>query len=469
MQANSFVRDVTGQVRSTGEALSTVVSDEARRLVASNEELATAFAAGFGEVDSTLRWGMDRLAGTIDELTVDFNYQAGLLLEQLRMSNRLLEGVISKLDAIHQTLENPTWTRAREFYRKGCILVSKSILDKAVEAFRQAEGIDDTNFFVQYELGYLYLYGVDDDENVIDLPSAKKHMLAAARYAKGEMTVDPSFSKYAAKAFFHASVAAYGMSGDIELSVSCGGAGSLIREASDSIEHALGLCPDFPEAHYHGAKYAALAGNTNDAIHMLESAIHYDWRYAIKADIDRAFDPVRAEVVALHVKLRSEALKQVRERVEIARKAVRRAEDSGLWESEAHVRKARQHLSTAESYVESDSATYSGLLAAMTDCQKVIEMLEEATSPRGCALRKELDGLMGVAAYLLLTIDPKSCAIKEKETVAAAEACLEEIRRSGGVPLMRAVELAREAARLARQARSAANEAENPGMRFGSR
>lgn len=474
MQANSFVRDVTGQVQTSERALSATLSQEAKKLVASNDQLAANFGAGFNQLDGTLRWGFGRVERAIDNLAADFNYQAGLLLDQLRIEQGLLETIIGRLDSINRILENPTQTKMREFYRKGCNLVSKSILDKAVEAFKQAESIDDTDFFVQFELGKLYLYGADDDENVIELQSARKHLLNAARYARGEISVDPSFARYAAEALFHASVANYALSGEKDLSMSGGQASSLIRGAAELVENALKLHPGFLEARYHKAKYAGLLGNNDDAILSLEGVIRIDPGYAVKVDLDRGFDPVRREVVALFAKLRSQALKEAKEGLALARTAIARAQTWCPQESAALAKKADDctvHFPSWESYVNSDSANYLGLLDAIQKIGVFVNVSEEVIAGRRAELQRELDGKLRDLASTIGSIDEKYCGRREEQDIRRAKDCFEESKsqsRENYTSLKRAIDLAQEADKLAKQVRSTASDGRDRANKFNS-
>src|ERR1035441_2310343 len=87
--------------------------------------------------------------------------------------------------------------------------VSRQKLDKALQALQRAAELNDTDFFIEFQIGKLYLYGIDDDDNVVDLARAKRHLLDAARYAKGEAAIDASFLRLAAQACLHASIASY--------------------------------------------------------------------------------------------------------------------------------------------------------------------------------------------------------------------------------------------------------------------
>ena len=91
-----------------------------------------------------------------------------------------------QLDTIHQTLQSPLLTQARELFRLGVEHYRKGLLDKALAAFLKAEEKSDVDFYLQFKIGKLYLYGRDEDANVIDLAKAESHFLLAARNANAE-------------------------------------------------------------------------------------------------------------------------------------------------------------------------------------------------------------------------------------------------------------------------------------------
>jgi hypothetical protein len=90
----------------------------------------------------------------------------------------------------------------QEHFRKG-------LLDKALAAYLKAEERNEVDFLLQLQIGKLFLYGRDDDDNVIDLPNAEKHLLLAARYADAEKGGFPQWNEFCGQAYFHAAVASY--------------------------------------------------------------------------------------------------------------------------------------------------------------------------------------------------------------------------------------------------------------------
>ena len=317
LQADSFVRDITGQIRKSGEANRHKISAQTREIIASNERLSHEFGRGFDAVNGTLEIGFNRLESalgnveaSIDSLHSDFNYNMGLVLDQLQIQNQLTFGILERLDAIHKTLEHPELTKAREFYNRGCERLSKGLLDKALEAFLKAEEKNDTDFFIQFQIGKLYLYGVDEDDNVIYLPKAVKYLRDAARYGKAEVAVMPEFWQLTGDALFHASIACYAQANDQRINGNTVEAKEFIFEAFNLAEQACDINPFLSESQYHLAKYAALLGDVETSLQSLEKAITQDIAYCIKADIDQDFNNVRPQILKLFERVQKEKIEK---------------------------------------------------------------------------------------------------------------------------------------------------------------
>ena len=311
LQADSFVRDITGQIRKSGEANRHKISAQTREIIASNERLSHEFGRGFDAVNGTLEIGFNRLESalgnveaSIDSLHSDFNYNMGLVLDQLQIQNQLTFGILERLDAIHKTLEHPELTKAREFYNRGCERLSKGLLDKALEAFLKAEEKNDTDFFIQFQIGKLYLYGMDEDDNVIDLPKAEKHLRDAARYGKAEIAVMPEFKRWAGEALLHTSIACYAQANDQQINGDSAGAKEFIPKAFQLAQQACEIYPSLSESQYHLAKYAALSGDVEISVQSLEKAVTSDVNYCLKTEFDRDFDKMRPHIFDLFERMR---------------------------------------------------------------------------------------------------------------------------------------------------------------------
>ena len=402
LQGNSFIRDITGQVKSSSKALEVRVSEQTKALVASNQQLAREFGNGFDSINSSLEWGLNRLEyvlqdvnASIDSLHADFNYSMGLLLEEVHIHNKLLVDLLGKLDVIHKTLKSPMLTQAREFYNIGCERLSKGLLDKALEAFIQAENKNDTDCFTQLHIGKLYLYGIDDDNNILDLEKAKKHLLLASRFAKAEITVDPTFARFAAEALLHASIAIYAQLGDKALVSNAGKTNQLLEDAKVLISEAVKLHPQLSESYYHAAKYSALLNEPQIAIPNLEDAITADRDYAVKVDIDHAFDSIRPHVLALLSKLKDAKKLESENKL---KQVAQLLGDISLWHLEkseavaSQFSKCKEDLSNAQAHF--DSQTYFGFLDAILLLDQLIALLPQLKLKRIVELKNRVSQLI---------------------------------------------------------------------------
>ena len=394
LQAESFAKDVRGSIDTTRSAVRSAISNQTRTLVASNAQLADRFGRAFDQMSGRLEMGLRAIdegivsvASAIEAFHADFTYSFSLLVEQLRIQNGLLATLVDRLDAIHNTLRNPTATKAREFYQIGCERLARGLLDKALQALQRAAELNDTDFFIQFQIGKLYLYGIDDDDNVVDLARAKSHLLEAARYAKGEAAIDVSFLRLAAQACLHASIASYASIDDAtqnEPRV------DLLKEADSLAARALQYDPNLGEAYYHRAKYLALLKDPN-ATTLLKSAIQLDRDYAVKVDLDAAFEGCRPKVIQLLEKLRDDARARSEEQVRRAQSARQEAwawKPAGSQALSTRLSEAEQSWMEAQTSLK--SGTYFGFLDSLAAAQRVAEQFAEVSSARRTSEEKVL-------------------------------------------------------------------------------
>ncbi len=184
LQANSFVKEINGTIRKSGEQIGYKISDQTKQIVAGNQALSRNFQAGFDKMGGTLEEGfgmidryMDRLNQDlyslnigIERLGAAFEYGMSLLCHQLEVQNQQLGEIVRHLEAIDKKLATPTLTQAREFYNIGRERLRKGLLEKALESFLKAEEKNDADFLIQYSIGHLYLYGKNTEVDVIDIP-----------------------------------------------------------------------------------------------------------------------------------------------------------------------------------------------------------------------------------------------------------------------------------------------------------
>jgi len=298
---------------------------------------------------------------------------------------------LQSASSLRETLENPTITQAREFYYIDCERLSKGLLDKALKTFAEAEKKNDADFFTQFHIWKLYLYGIDDDDNVLDLQKAKKHLLLAVRFAKAEIIVDSTFDRFAAEALLHASIAIYTQLGEKNILGDAAKTKELLEEAKRLTSEAVKLHPQLSESFYHLAKYSALLNEPHVAIPNLETAITADRHYAIKVDIDHEFDPIRPHVLTLLSKLKDTKRIESQDKLKQANQILAEVspwhpEESGSPASQFS--KCKDDLAKAQSHF--DSGTYFGFLDAVLLLEPLTTSLSQLKTNRIEELRYQV-------------------------------------------------------------------------------
>ena len=265
LQVNSFVQNINGTIKKTGAETRYAISDQTKQLVASNEALSRSFQQGFDQLNGTIAEGfgvvgqkLDVLSEGIERLGAEFAWGMSLLVEQMQIQNQLLQGILERLDAIHHTLQTPTLTQAREFYRIGQERLQKGLFDKALDAFLKSEEKNDADFLTQFSLGHLYLYGYNEDCNVLDLPKAQQHFRDAARYSKAEIAQLAEARRYCGEAYLHASIACYAQAEEKRLSSDAHSSEECLHEAVKFAQQATEVYPELTEAFFQQAKICAL-------------------------------------------------------------------------------------------------------------------------------------------------------------------------------------------------------------------
>ncbi len=314
---------VKGQLRRSGKEQQVAISNQTREIVASQEALAKKFSTGFDSVNGTLDWGFGRLEGalhgvaaSIDAMRASFDYNMALMLEQMQLQSQTMQNFLRQMEAIHDTLQSPTLTQAREYYRIGSERMVKGLLDKALEAFLESARRDDTNFMTHFMIGKLYLYGINNECNVINLRKAEFHLRAAARYAKAEITRLPEANRFAGEAMLHAAISCYVQADDQVQAGNTTETQRLLQASLDLARQAAEIYPQLSESHYHHAKFASLLGDGKTAKTSLARAIALDEAYCLKADADSDFKFVRNQVTELFQQLRYNSGDKIRDKLQ---------------------------------------------------------------------------------------------------------------------------------------------------------
>ncbi len=288
LQANRFERDLNQAIIENAKSISVSIDQNSQVQVATLRQLKSAFGSG-----------IDSLSASLEGLGARFDYSLALLLDEARVQTHQFSKMLQDLSAIRLAVVNPLQSRARERFNMGIERLAKGLLKEALQAFLQADKIDNTDFLTQLYLGKLYLHGEQEEDSIVDINEAKRHLRSAIRLGKAELSLNRNFQVLTAEALFFASIASY-VSPPLLSDLAC---------AKEFASEAVVLNPSFSEAWYHLAKYNALQENIPGSLSALDRAVTLDPTYAAKVQADGAFWAIRNHINQYLVALCSKAHK----------------------------------------------------------------------------------------------------------------------------------------------------------------
>lgn len=300
------------------ERVEMALSSSVLETVAAPEDLVREFGDSFLQDSNSVLFGgrllNDAMArGTRDlqrefhDLGAEFAYPLAPLLNELRVQSGLILLVADSLNVVEEKFGTSIdasmrrrWAEARELYVEGCGKAAEMLFPEALEWLVKAEERFPTDFTIQFELGWVFLYGVSQDDSVVDFARAEEHLKRAVRYGKGAVRRRPEMAVPTAEALLHLSLACFLQAAPEEAGR------ERVAEARDLAVEAQETNPKLSQAYYHQAKYCTRLGENQAASKALEMAIRYDRRFALTADADEDLALVQDQVLAVIGRIRDE-------------------------------------------------------------------------------------------------------------------------------------------------------------------
>lgn len=382
LQTQSFVKDINGQVKETGERLRYTISEETKNLIASNEILAETFGSGFNKVNGTLEWGFGRLEYAMQNVESAIDSLHSMLDDRLGHMLHYMEIQIMLQKGIWKELRIPDFKKEQRYYiQKGYDLYLDRLVEPALKSLLQAEASEEdfSEYKVLETIGHIYV----GESECYNAEKALDYFIRAARFAEPERK-NP---KKAAEYYMHASWAAY-----------------LLRNFSKAIElvqKSINLNPQLSRSHYFLAKYNACLRNTDNSVNALEKAIRFDRNYCILVDIDGDFNNVRDGVLLSFDKLKNDAKIRAKQALDNANRPL---DDLKAWGAADKIAALAVH-SFAKALEKYASDTFFGYLDVLPLTQTVIKNAQDAVN----------------AQKQLLDADHKSSLSKLEHTLREAE------------------------------------------------
>lgn len=296
------IRDMEYGIRSD-------IRESTYAIVASQAMLAQTFQHGFNSINNTLEIGFDRMSAQMAEVADAIN----------AMSDK----ICSKLDEIHDIVNNPLLTQSRELYRRALTNFEKGYYEEALEDIKAAVEKNKTDFISWNLLGQIYLFGAGKFSNVINLDEAENAFFNAAKYIDADIGQSEEADKLASEIYYYLGYTRLVKSNDMLVESKIDESNKKLIEAESASGRAYQLSKENILAGYEQAKELHFLGKDDEALNIIEAIIRAEPTFALKASSDKNFESMWNKIDSLIEKLRDEVAEKARNKV---RKIVAKAE-----------------------------------------------------------------------------------------------------------------------------------------------
>ena len=261
------------------------------------------FDAGFDAINNKLDMGFAGVTNSIGamsaSMTAGFNAVSAAI-------DYWGEKICEKLDAIHDIVNNPLLTASRELYRRAAKNSEKKFYEEALEDIKSAIEKNKTDYISWGLMGKLYLFGISEFSNVVDVPLALDAFKNACKYISPDIDESEEAKKMAAEFYFYLGYANYILSNESRLENKTDDVINYLQESVKANERSFSLSDTMLEAAYNQARSLTLLDKKEEALSILEDVIRTDGLYSIRALGDADLKTIESDVVLLIRNLRDE-------------------------------------------------------------------------------------------------------------------------------------------------------------------
>lgn len=269
---------IQSSLRQLGNGLKYELRSCTYSIVASQKILAEIYQQGFDSLNNTLNYG--------------FYYMSEGLSDINKSILAMNEAICNKIDEIHDIVNNPRLTAARELYRRASTNFEKGYYEEALEDCLSAVDKEKTDYISWYLLGNIYLYGAGKFSNVINLDKAEEAFINASKYIDADLTVNSEANELGSQIYFCLAQTRYFLSNDFFVEGNEDSADKKLEQAEQSNRTAVRLGPSNNEIQYAQAKYLHLLNKDDEALKILNKIIDNDKTIAVKAVNDECFKTI---------------------------------------------------------------------------------------------------------------------------------------------------------------------------------
>ena len=276
-QVGDKVDAVNASIQRMSTGIQTSLNQNTYAIAASSLLLSETFNQGFDSINNTLDLGFAGVQNSLGSMGASMT--AGFDRLQKSMDywgNEICE----KLDAIHDIVNNPLLTASRELFRRATSNASKQFYEEALEDIKGAVEKNKTDYISWGLMGKIYLFGVSEFSNVVDVTKALEAFTNACKYISPDVDESDEAKKMAAEFYFYKAYTEYILFNESKISGNADT--SLLDGSARDNAKSFALSDKMYEAIYNKARVLSLAGKDNEAFEEIKKVIKLDGLYAIK-------------------------------------------------------------------------------------------------------------------------------------------------------------------------------------------
>lgn len=277
-------------------------------IAASAEMLKETFDAGFDAINNKLDMGFAGVTNAIGamsaSMTAGFNAVSAAI-------DYWGEKICEKLDAIHDIVNNPLLTASRELYRRAAKNSEKKFYEEALEDIKSAIEKNKTDYISWGLMGKLYLFGISEFSNVVDVPLALDAFKNACKYISPDIDESKEAKKMAAEFYFYLGYALYILANEKRIAGETIEYRALLEEASSTFGKSYTLSSTMAESLYNKTRCNSLLEKKEVVLEDLRFVIEQDPLYSIRVLSDPDFYGYTNEIINLISKMRDNLASEI--------------------------------------------------------------------------------------------------------------------------------------------------------------
>ena len=277
-------------------------------IAASAEMLKETFDAGFDAINNKLDMGFAGVTNAIGamsaSMTAGFNAVSAAI-------DYWGEKICEKLDAIHDIVNNPLLTASRELYRRAAKNSEKKFYEEALEDIKSAIEKNKTDYISWGLMGKLYLFGISEFSNVVDVSLALEAFKNACKYISPDIDESEEAKKMAAEFYFYLGYALYILANEKRIAGETIEYRALLEEASSTFGKSYTLSSTMAESLYNKTRCNSLLEKKEVVLEDLRLVIEQDPLYSIRVLSDPDFSGYTNEIINLISKMRDNLASEI--------------------------------------------------------------------------------------------------------------------------------------------------------------